>query len=64
LNGMSREELRVIFVTAFAMLMDSATDGQKTLFRPPIRHRLGRSPLTRLYCPMRHLRLEPSLATC
>ena len=61
LKGMSREALRVIFGTAFAMLMDSATDGQKTLSRPPIRHRTRRSPLTRIHFPTRHLRLGPSL---
>src|SRR3546814_21184356 len=38
LKGMSRDEDRVIFLTAVAIGMYSATGGRKTLSRPPTRH--------------------------
>ena len=38
LKGMSREALRVIFRTAVAILIFSATGSRETLSRPPTRH--------------------------
>jgi hypothetical protein len=51
LKGMSREELRVIFRTAVAILIFSATGGREPLSRPPTCREVPHPALTLPACP-------------